>query len=75
MVKQGGFEGLGQGEGWWSASWFSQVRWLFRAVCSAVNCVAVSPVVRWYSNGSSGAVLRIFVVIYPQFFATGGVVV
>lgn len=54
---------------------FAQVRWLFRAVSSVVNCVAVSPVVRWCSNGLFRFGLRLFVVIYPRIFAAGGAVV
>lgn len=33
---------------------FSQVRWLLRACNSVVNCLAVSPVIGRYGNGSSG---------------------
>ena len=54
---------------------FAQVMWAVRAVCSVVNCWWLRPVIGLWGNGSSGAVLRIFVVIYPQFFAAGGVVV
>ena len=52
-----------------------QMSWLVRVVSSVANCVAVRPVVRWWCNGSSWCGLRVFVVIYPQFFATGGAVV
>ena len=53
----------------------AQVRWWLRFVSSVVNCWLVSPVVRWWGNGLSGVALRMFVVIYPQFFAVGGAVV
>lgn len=52
-----------------------QVRWWLRFVSSVANCWLVSPVVRWLGNGPSGVALRIYVVIYPQFFAAGGAVV
>ena len=40
-----------------------------RAVSSVANCVAVSPVVRWWVTVFSGVALRILLAFYPQFFA------
>lgn len=33
---------------------------------SVANCLADSPVVRWWGNGFSGMALRIFVMIYSH---------
>lgn len=52
-----------------------QVSWWVRCVSSVASCVAVSPVVRWLGNGLFRCGVRLCVVIYPQFFAVGGVVV
>lgn len=54
---------------------FSQMRFLFRVVVSGSNCTLVSPGVRLLCNGHFRFGLRIFVVIYPLFFAVGRVVV
>lgn len=33
---------------------------------SVADCLAGSPVVRWWGNGFSGMALRVFVMIYPH---------
>ena len=42
-----------------------QVVWFLRTVSSVANWVGVRLVVRWWCNGSSGAVLRILLAFYP----------
>lgn len=75
MVEQGDFQSLGQGEFAWFWSGLNQMRWLLRAVSSVVNCWWLRPVIGLWGNGLSGMALRIFVMIYPQFFAAGVAVV
>lgn len=51
-----------------------QVRCSFRAVASVANCVLVTPVVRWFRNGSSGW-LEVISGDLTLIFAAGGAVI
>lgn len=74
-AEEGDFECCVEGEFSFSGIYFSQMRFLFRVVVCGSNCTLVSPVVRLLCNGHFRFGLRIFVVIYPLFFAVGRAVV